>query len=123
MASIRRALSAGGPLRVVADQITAPTWVDDLARVLWVVGLGDEAGTFHLSAAGELSWCDFAREIARASGEDPERITPITAAESGRAAARPAYSVLSGQRARQIFGLSLPETRDALRAFLVGTGA
>ncbi|MCC7143257.1 MAG: sugar nucleotide-binding protein, partial [Candidatus Eisenbacteria bacterium] len=123
VASIRRALSAGGPLRVVADQITAPTWVDDLARALWVVGLGDEAGTFHLSAAGELSWCDFAREIARASGEDPERITPITAAESGRAAARPAYSVLSGQRAREIFGLSLPETRDALRAFLVGTGA
>ena len=123
VASIRRSLSAAGPLRVVADQITAPTWVDDLARALWVVGLGDEAGTFHLSAAGELRWCDVARAIARASGEDPERITPITAAERGRAAARPASSVLSGLRDREILGLSLPQTRDALRAFLVGTGA
>lgn len=121
--SIRRALAAGGPLRVVADQITAPTWVDDLARALWVVGLGEEAGTFHLTAAGELSWCDFAREIALVSGDDPGRIAPITAAESGRAATRPAYSVLNGQRAREIFGLSMPDSRQALRAFLAGTGA
>jgi dTDP-4-dehydrorhamnose reductase len=48
---------------------------------------------YHLTSAGQTSWYDFARRALELAGATAE-ITPVTAAEFGSKARRPAYSVL-----------------------------
>jgi len=132
-------------LRIVCDQLGAPTWSREIAaatvRILapmfqrgWKSNsLAERGGTYHLTAAGETSWHQFAESIldecshaapksswiATATGGLPlitHRVTPITTAEYPTPARRPAYSVLSNSRVQQSFGLRLPEWREQLRA-------
>jgi dTDP-4-dehydrorhamnose reductase len=109
---------AAGLVRVVTDEFNSPTYVDDLAPALWRVILGDEPGTWHLTATGGVSRFDFARRIALLSGYDPALVQPTTHAELGRPARRPAYSVLDGQAAREVFGCTLPSWDSGIDRFL-----
>lgn len=112
-------------LRVVADQIGAPTpasWIADATADLIRHGVA-ESGTWHLVAAGQVSWHGFASAImedAHALGllERMPTVVPITTAEFPTPAKRPAYSVLDTTRLREDFGIVPPEWRDGLRATL-----
>lgn len=108
-------------LRVVDDQIGAPTWCRDVATA--AAHLANEAaaggaeGLYHLTAAGAISWCGFAREILRASGID----TPVRAISTGEYSARakrPANSLLSGATIAARWKLQLPEWRISLGSCL-----
>src|SRR5713226_4169294 len=70
--TIRRLLSEKDELRVVSDQIGAPTSAGALANATAELlrgrnptALGEARGTYHLTAAGHTSWHGFAVEIAR----------------------------------------------------------
>ncbi len=59
-------------LRVVDDQLGAPSWSRLLAEAT-ALGLaragddlGDVRGIYHLSTGGQTSWCGFARSIFEA---------------------------------------------------------
>ena len=80
--------------------------------------LGDEPGTWHLTAAGGVSRFEFARRIALLAGFDPALVRPTTHAELGRPARRPAYSVLDGQAAREVFGIAVPSWEAGIARFL-----
>jgi dTDP-4-dehydrorhamnose reductase len=89
---------SGNPVRVVNDQVMTPTATADLAaamaRLLEREGSnGVEYGLYHVTSAGECSWYEFARTIFELSGMNVD-LSPITTAESGSKAKRPAYSVL-----------------------------
>jgi dTDP-4-dehydrorhamnose reductase len=107
-------------LTVVDDQVGSPTWSADLAAGLVEVGLrdGDVPPLLHLTNAGEVSWCGFARAVFEEIGADPGRVLPIASADFPRPAPRPAYSVLDGS-AWVASGLRpLRPWRDALTAAL-----
>ena len=136
-------------LRIVCDQLGAPTWSRQIAGAT-VEALGqicnrtDETaawskrtGTYHMTAAGETSWYEFTQailqEAAQSSNSAPwlqaatngkelltRRVVPITAADYPTAARRPAYSVLSNAKLNRVFGIQLPDWREQLRrAFAV----
>jgi len=119
-------------LRVVADQIGAPTSAAliadvtaQLLRRLAADGTSDfPFGTYHLAADGETSWHAYAQFVFVAAGLDPERIHPITTAEFPTPARRPANSRLDTTRLRETFGLTLPDwsvgVRDVVRAIASG---
>lgn len=95
-------------LRVVADQRMAPTAAGDLAgKILELVDLWSETrspgllGLYHVTNAGDCSWFELAREVLRLSGSTAT-IEPITAAEYGLPAPRPAYSVLARAHLRRL---------------------
>ncbi len=89
---------SGQPLRVVSDQVFAPTYAPDLARgVLEVVRAGAR-GLVQVTNAGSCSWHEMAVEALSLSGLSVE-VAPITAASLDLPAARPAYSVLDNARA------------------------
>jgi dTDP-4-dehydrorhamnose reductase len=111
-----------GPVRVVTDEVNTPTLVDDLAPALWRVALGEEPGTWHLTARGAVSRYDFARRIAELAGLDADLVQPTTHAELGRPAPRPAYSVLDCQAAQAVFGCALPSWEDGIARHLGGGG-
>jgi dTDP-4-dehydrorhamnose reductase len=107
-----------GRLRVVADQVGTPTWAQDVARlVAGLLRLRElPEGTFHAAAAGEASWCDFAREILRLAGSTAP-VEAVTTAEYPTASRRPAYTVLDSGRLPRTTGLApIGEWRSRLSA-------
>ena len=113
-----RVAASGRPLRVVADQVMAPTATADVAAA--TLGLLDRRapyGLYHCTAAGETSWYDYARAIFELAGV-PADLTPTTAAQYGAAARRPDYSVLDNAKL-EAAGVARPRHwRDALAAYL-----
>ncbi|MBK1688149.1 dTDP-4-dehydrorhamnose reductase [Rubrivivax gelatinosus] len=117
-------------LRVVADQVGAPTGADLLADVSAHVlrrAMHDStlAGTYHCAAAGETSWHGYARfvvEHARAAGLPlrlvPEAIEPVPSCDYPSVARRPLNSRLDTRRLRQRFGLHLPHWQDGVLRLL-----
>jgi len=100
---------------VVDDQRGCPTFVGHLAPAVRQLVDADAArGVWHVAAAGECTWADFAEAIF----EDAElacRVRRIATADLARPAPRPAYSVLRSERAD---APTLPHWRDGLRACL-----
>ena len=87
-------------LRVVDDQIGAPTWARGLAQVLWSLTEHPEAhGIYHWTDGGRCSWYDFASAIQAQALElgllqNSISIEPIPSSEYPTPATRPAFSVL-----------------------------
>ena len=80
---------------VVTDQLGQPTWTGDLARqIVELLDADAASGVYHATNSGEASWFEFAQEIFRVAGLDPQRVLPTSSAEYSRPAPRPDYSVL-----------------------------
>lgn len=116
-------------LRIVADQVGAPTWAREIADATARIvrqACGERArgdftsGVFNVTAAGATSWHGFADAILEQArsrpGAPPNRteIHPILSAEYPRPAARPKNSRLAGERLRQRFGIALADWKQAL---------
>jgi dTDP-4-dehydrorhamnose reductase len=127
--TIQRLAGERDVLRVVDDQIGAPTWSRMVAEGVAVAlgrlavrgrgfaGEGGPWGTYHLSAGGETTWHGFAEAILASrpepGGRSP-RLEPVSSEAYGAGAVRPRYSVLDCGRAAATFGVRLPGWRDQL---------
>jgi len=87
--------AAGGPLRVVDDQVGSPTYARDLAQAIECLVSRELTGTYHVTNAGACSWCAFARAILQEAGLAHVPVTPMATAALDRPAPRPAFSVLA----------------------------
>jgi dTDP-4-dehydrorhamnose reductase len=104
---------------VVDDQRGSPTYVGHLAgSVRRLVDDDLPKGLWHVAAAGDCTWADFAEAIFEEAGLDCT-VRRITTAELARPAPRPAYSVLRSKRAG---APQLPHWREGLRACLAEIG-
>jgi dTDP-4-dehydrorhamnose reductase len=104
-------------LRVVDDQRCTPTATADLADALVKLIATKQYGLYHATNSGSMTWCEFAREIVRLSRLEVE-VVPITTAEFGSKAPRPAYSVLDCGKLASTIGRPLPDWHDALARYL-----
>jgi dTDP-4-dehydrorhamnose reductase len=102
----------GKPLRIVHDQVCTPSSAADVAAATVELLRTGRTGLFHVVNSGSCTWFEFARTIFELSGLSVETI-PITAAQFGAAARRPAHSVLSS-----VTVPPLRPWRDALAAYL-----
>jgi dTDP-4-dehydrorhamnose reductase len=116
-------------LGVVDDQHGAPTFAVDLARAiagiagrLAVDPANAPAGVFHLTGAGETTWCGFARAImagATVRGHGPmATVDAITTAEYPTRARRPSYSTLATGKITAAYGIVMPPWEAGLAACL-----
>lgn len=113
-----RLAGQGKPLKVVNDQRCTPSYTADVAAATVELIARGAGGLYHVVNGGDCTWYEFAAEIFRLAGLNPA-LMPITSAEFGAAAARPAYSVLSTDK---LAALGVPRPRhwrDALAAYLV----
>jgi dTDP-4-dehydrorhamnose reductase len=100
---------------VVGDQRGCPTYVGHLAAATReLVDRGEPFGLWHLAAAGDCSWAEFAEAIFADAGTGC-RVRRITTAELGRPAPRPACSILRTERQG---APQLPHWREGLRECL-----
>ena len=116
-----RTIHPGEVLKVVDDQITAPTYTRHLAEALLDLLELEHGGVVHVSAEGECSWYEFAREIAALAAPGTP-VEPITSEELERAAPRPPYTVLNKHRFLIWTGRRMPEWRVGLREYLEEEG-
>jgi dTDP-4-dehydrorhamnose reductase len=104
---------SGEPLRVVDDQVFAPTFASDLAGALVSLVSVGARGLVHVTNRGSCSWHELAVESVRLAGLSVP-VSPIATASLGLAARRPAYSVLDGSRYRSLGLPSLPTWHESL---------
>lgn len=115
--TICRLARAGEELRVVDDQRGRPTWAPGLASTLMELVEAGAEGTLHVADDGTTTWYELARSalaLARIEG----RVLPVSTADYGAAAPRPACSVLDLSEAERILGRSFPHWRTQLRRHL-----
>jgi dTDP-4-dehydrorhamnose reductase len=114
-----RKAGQGQPLTIVADQTCTPTATADLARSVVPLLATQRYGLYHLTNAGECSWCEFARAIFALAGVRAE-VSAITSEQYGAAARRPRYSVLAGSASPALGLAPLRPWREALANYLEG---
>ena len=113
-----RAAAAGRALRVVADQIVAPTAARDVAvATLALVAGAAPYDLYHCTASGETSWYDYARAIFDIAGVSAD-LSPTTAAAYGAPARRPAYSILDNAKLEAAGAPRPRHWREALAEYL-----
>jgi dTDP-4-dehydrorhamnose reductase len=103
-------------LHVISDQTGRPTWVFHLAPALVELMGQDAQGVLHVANAGQATWHEVAERLlseAQAQGEDLGSLDlrPTSTERYGAPARRPAYSVLDLSRARDVYGVTLPDWR------------
>jgi dTDP-4-dehydrorhamnose reductase len=122
-------------IRVVDDQIGAPTWSRLIAEVTAQILLpslqntadffASKGGLYHLTSNGKTSWYGFAKEIFTYDLQQNERklqrLIPITSAEYPIAATRPAYSLLDNRKLSHIFKIVIPEWQKILDLVLASS--
>jgi len=104
---------------VVDDQRGCPTFVQHLALgVRELVDMDRPRGIWHVAAAGDCTWAEFAEAIFADAGIDC-RVRKISTEELGRPAPRPAHAILRSEREGAPV---LPHWREGLRACLEQLG-
>jgi dTDP-4-dehydrorhamnose reductase len=108
-------------LRIVGDQWCTPSYVPHVARaILFLLDGGGNGpapwGIYHVTNRGATTWYEFAREIVWRAGLDVS-LEPITTAEYGAAAARPAFSVLDTAAYHRLGGPAMPDWKIALEEY------
>jgi dTDP-4-dehydrorhamnose reductase len=114
-------------LRVVVDQVGAPTWAHEIADATASIARqacreretgGFISGLLHVTASGSSSWFDFAQAILEQArlpaGAKRPSIHPISSAEYPGQARRPKNSLLECDRVRRRFGIALSDWKQAL---------
>lgn len=113
-------------LGVVADQIGNPTSAADIAAGLVAMArritsdpAGAAPGIYHMTAAGEASWADFAEAIFAASaalGGPSAGVNRIGSSEFPTPVKRPANSRLDCSRLSATFNVTLPAWQGSTQA-------
>lgn len=105
-------------LRVVADQISSPTYTPHLAAALLrLVEVQPQPGIINVAARGQCSWWEFARAIVDRVKPGIE-ITKLSTAELNFPALRPSFSVLDTSRYTTLAGRPMPRWEEGLEAYL-----
>jgi dTDP-4-dehydrorhamnose reductase len=141
--SMIKAARAGKKLRVVDDQIVAPTPTDDLSVQLAVMaeaahaGVADQAasalgssslgrsltsqrvapGLYHAVSHGQTSWYQFAKAALEFAGI-PHDISPVPSSEYAAPAKRPRYSVLDNAKLRALNLDHMGTWQDGLKRYI-----
>jgi dTDP-4-dehydrorhamnose reductase len=137
--TMMRLIQTRDEVRVVDDQIGAPTWSRDVAdatlQILEQLAaaapagvkfsaaevLSGRRGIYHMTSRGSISWCGFAKAILEEvnvrlpEGQPLARIIPILSQEYSAAAVRPKNSRLSNDKLLGTFGIELPHWLTSLK--------
>ena len=109
-------------LKVVYDQVGTPTYALDLAdAILHIISQIQQGATpehhwrgiFNYSAEGVASWYDFAVAIFRKTN-NPIPVYPIRTLSYPTPAERPAFSLMSKEKIKSVFGLTIPHWEKSL---------
>jgi dTDP-4-dehydrorhamnose reductase len=102
-------------INVVNDQIGSPTYAADLAQAIMTIINHPkwQAGVYHFSNEGEISWYEFAVAIQEIGGFDCV-IAGIPSSAYPTPAKRPQYSLLDKSKIKNTFDVNVPHYKESL---------
>lgn len=115
---VKRA-DANGALSVVADEVSTPTYAEDLAGALLKLAGSGLYGWYNLVNEGECSRLEYAQEIMRLTVRAHIPLTPGKLSDYPRPAPTPPYSTLRNFVGAQA-GITLRPWQEALADYLSG---
>jgi dTDP-4-dehydrorhamnose reductase len=115
--TMMRLMNERPTINVVNDQIGAPTYAADLAGVIMQIIETNkwQAGIYHYSNKGKISWYDFAIAIKNNIAPSCE-VNPISTAQYPTLAKRPSFSLLNTQKIQTVYNIHIPDWKDSLHA-------
>jgi dTDP-4-dehydrorhamnose reductase len=113
--TMSRLMQERDSLNVVNDQIGSPTYAADLAQAIMVIITHNDwqAGIYHFSNEGKISWYEFALAIQEIGGFDCD-ISGIPSSAYPTPAKRPQYSLLDKTKIKTTFGVVVPPYKESL---------
>jgi dTDP-4-dehydrorhamnose reductase len=121
-------------LKIVDDQIGAPTWsrmiAEATAQILaqsvlplphHPLPIAEVSGVYNLTAAGRTSWRGFTQAIVE-NAQAGTRVIPILTADYPLPAPRPLFSRLAGEKLTRNFGMKLPPWEESLALCMAEVG-
>lgn len=131
--TILRLAAERDSLRIVGDQVGAPTSSENIAEAVvelldvWQPSQESQTGTYHFTNRGETTWHGFACEIVCEYNRlqktknwpllkvDFDNISAITTSDYPTPAARPANSRLANTKLKNTFNVELPSWQQGLQ--------
>jgi len=104
-------------ITVVDDQVSSPTYTQDLAYATMDVVNSKQFGLYHITNSGHCSRFEWAKHILNLIGWAGTLI-PGKSGDFKTPAIRPKYSVLDNFGTKQTIGYDLPSWQDATERFL-----
>lgn len=113
-------------IKVVNDQIGAPTYAADLAKAILQIiefldtpgGASRPGGIYHYCNSGKISWFDFAQAICQKIHATCE-VLPIPSSDYPTPAKRPAFSLMATEKIQRDFGVPVYPWEDSLDTCLL----
>lgn len=116
--TLSRLLGQGTQMRVPTDQISSPTYNEDLARAAIALVEGRHSGIFNVAGPDLISRYDFAILAADILSLDKSLIHPVTTAELNQRAVRPlAAGMLIDKLRAAIPHIRMRASDEAIRAW------
>ncbi len=114
-----RLMAERDEVRVIDDQIGSPTYAADLAKAILKIADSPnwQAGIYHYSNEGEISWYDFAVAIRDIRSFDC-KVTPIPTTAYPTPAKRPQYSLLDKAKIKAAYAVEVPDWKSSLMRML-----
>ncbi len=107
-------------LTVVNDQIGSPTYATDLANAILKIlnnedfkTKGQSTEIYHYSNEGEISWCEFAKEIFKIAKIDC-KVNPIATEQYPTPAKRPKNTLMNKDKIAKTFSVNIPDWKESL---------
>lgn len=113
-------------IRIINDKYACPTCALDLAKAIGklirIVEKGSPGkklyGAYHIVNSGYCSWLEYAQGILKTAGLKSIKIVPITMAQAGWTARRPAFSALDNSKFARLTGQHIRPWQKAIKEYI-----
>lgn len=104
-------------LRIVCDQISVPTYTEDIVKFTLLALKEGLRGVYHLTNSGYASRYEVSRHYLKKIGVN-NLILPVGSAYFNEKARRPYFSAMSNAKISRALNISMPHWKDGIDRFI-----
>jgi dTDP-4-dehydrorhamnose reductase len=104
-------------LKISTDEVSAPTYTEDIVETTMKSLKKDVVGLYHLSNSGYCSRCELARYFLKKLNLN-NIIIPVCQEEFETKAKRPLFSAMSNKKLSSDLAINIPSWEDAVERFI-----
>ena len=105
-------------LKIVADQVSVPTYTEDIVKVTMLAVENGARGLYHLTNSGYASRYEVARYYIDKL-KLPNLALPVNSGFFGETARRPYFSAMSNRKLSNALSVEIPDWKNAVDRFVM----
>ena len=106
-----------GEIKVSVDEVSVPTYVQDIVGVTLKALEKGMTGLYHLTSSGYASRCEWAKAFVKAAGLSTQ-VMPVPMSFFSLKAARPLFSAMSNQKISKELGIKIPSWQEGVEKYV-----